>query len=205
MFRILTPLLVSLLFASKAWAGEGTDRLQAFLDNVRTLEADFSQTLIDQRGRAVQSSSGSFMLNRPGLFRWDYRKPYEQEIVADGKRIWVYDSDLEQVTVKDQDEALGSSPAALLAGTEAVQQRFTIKELPEAEGLFWVELTPKQADGGFEQLRLGFGDQGLASMEMFDSLGQQTLFTFRNMIPNRPLKADLFRFQAPPGTDVIGE
>lgn len=193
-----------LILASTASAGPGRERLDAFLQGLTSLEARFRQVLLDEHGKAVDESTGTVYLQRPGRFRWDYRAPFPQLIIADGERLWLYDPGLEQVTVRAQAQALGSTPAALLASTQPVDQEFEVSELDgRDDGNAWLALTPRDAASNFERIRIGFSEQGLHAMELRDSFGQTTRIEFSDIRRNPELDAALFRFQPPPGVDVI--
>lgn len=180
-------------------------RLEEYVSETRTLRGDFQQTVQDRKGRKTQQSSGSFYFSRPGKFRWLYDKPYEQLIVGDGKKIWIHDTDLEQVTVKKMDRAIGESPAALLAGSNDIDKHFNLKDAGEKDGLEWLEATPKDKEGSFEKVRLGFKGSQLAAMELADNFGQRTALRFTNLRRNPSLEPELFRFTPPKGIDVIGD
>lgn len=190
------------VFSQRVWA---TNPLQDFIASTRTLSAQFTQVVIDRAGRKVQESQGSLYLSRPGKFRWVYAKPYAQLVVGDGSRLWVYDQDLEQVTVRKLDEALGESPAALLAGNNEVERLFNLRQAGEADGLVWLEATPRNKQGSFEAVRMGFKGDDLLAMEVRDNFGQITHLRFSAIRRNSRLSADLFRFTPPKGVDVIGE
>lgn len=181
------------------------DQLHDFLKNTRTLRAEFSQTLVNKSGRKPQQSTGVVAISRPGRLRWEILKPYPQLVVGDGDRIWIYDPELQQVTVRKAGQAIGGSPAALLAGSNELEKNFTLSDAGEADGLAWVEATPKAADSGFEKVRLGFVGGELKAMELFDSFGQTTLIRFSKIERNPGLGPGLFRFIPPPGADVVGE
>lgn len=183
----------------------GVDRLKAFVAGARTAEADFSQTVTDKSGRVTQSASGSMAFARPGKFRWDYNKPYEQVIVSDGSKLWLYDADLEQVTVKPLGEVVAGTPAALLAGDDAIEKYFKLKDAGKRDGLEWLEATPKSRDTTFERIRMGFKGDALAQMELQDFFGQRTTLKLVRMVRNPDLPASRFRFTPPPGADIIGE
>lgn len=186
-------------------AGEATDTLHAFFSEVRALRAAFVQELFDRQKGQLQHSSGVLAIQRPGKFRWDYLRPYHQEIVADGERLWFYDTDLEQVTVKRLEEGIGSTPAFLLTGDEALESRFQISEIDPLAGLLRVELTPLEQESNFESIRLSFEGRDLALMEVIDSFGQTTRFHFSALERNPVIAADTFHFVPPPGVDVLGE
>ena len=196
--------LLALSLSAAASAGVARDRLEAFNRTVQSLSADFEQILFDEDGNAVKRSTGRVAIQRPGRFRWDYEKPYPQLILADGSRLWIYDPDLDQVTVKPLAEALGNAPAMLLSGEQDLEADFIIQELPARDGLQWVELYPRKADSEFRLVRLGFGKR-LEMMEFEDPLGQKTRIRFRDMQINARLDPGFFRFTPPPGADVVGQ
>lgn len=205
-FGLCWPWLGIFLFATAVQAGEATDRLSAFFAEKGALRADFVQTVQGAAFAQPEESRGVLIMQRPGKFRWDYRQPYQQQIIADGKRLWVYDVDLEQVVVKPMDEALGDTPALLLSGGGSVTDRFDVTELPDqGDGLAWVQLVPKQADTGFSELRLGFDKQDLQRMELRDNFGQITRLAFSHMQRNVDVPPATFHFVPPKGVDVVGE
>ena len=181
------------------------EKLHHFLNTVKTLRADFAQIVVAKNGKRPQQSSGVMMFSRPGKFRWQIEKPYSQLLVGDGEKVWIYDQDLRQVTVKKVDAALGSTPAALLVGGNALERNFTLREIGEREGLEWLEAIPKIPDSGFEKLQLGFAGNELKAMELFDNFGQTTSLFFFHLERNQPIAAAQFSFKPPAGVDVIGE
>lgn len=183
----------------------GIEQLRIFIDNAHSATAAFSQTVSAKSGRKPQVSSGSFAFSRPGKFRWVHDKPYYQLLVSDGEKLWIHDRDLNQVTVKRVGNALGSSPAALLAGDNAFEKNFSVKNAGNADGLEWIEATPNQPDGSFELVRIGFRDNLPQTMELKDSFGQTTRLEFSGMRANPALDSALFRFTAPAGADVVSE
>ena len=208
--QVAFSLCALMLSFSTAMAGEGMDRLQAFFSEKGTMRAQFVQTVQGAAFAQPEQSSGILTMQRPGKFRWDYQKPYQQQIIADGKNLWIFDMDLDQVVVKPMDEALGDTPALLLSGNGSMSERFDIKELADLEGngrednLLWVQLSPKQTDTGFQEMRLGFGKQHLRKMELVDGFGQTTSLTFSNIEKGLELPAETFHFVPPEGVDVIG-
>src|SRR5687768_4232866 len=193
------------LFASIAEAA-AISSLRNFMNNTRTVRADFSQTVLDKNGRVVQRGGGTMQFERPGKFRWIYEKPYEQLIVGDGDRIWFYDHDLNQVTVRKLDVAIGSSPAALLAGSSDIENSFHLAEIGLQGDTEWLEATPKARESTFEWVRLGFTREGvLKAMELHDNFGQTTVLTFLHLERNPKLKRELFKFSPPEGADVISD
>jgi len=202
--RLRVALFVLGLAASVAHAAT-LERLHAFVRETQTARADFMQTVTDRNGRIVQRASGQFEIARPGRFRWSVLKPYEQLLVGDGERVWIYDPDLNQVVIRRSDRALGTTPAALLAGREDVERAFDWRDLPAANGLDWLGATPKDKESSFSEIRLGFGSGGLAALEVIDNFGQRTLISLFHLERNPKLATDLFKFTPPKGADVIGE
>jgi len=194
---------LGLLAASFAARAGGIDELHAFLDGAKNGRATFKQTVVARSGRAPQASSGTFAFQRPGKFRWSYDKPYEQLVVGDGAKVWVYDKDLNQVIVRALDAALGATPAALLAGDNALERNFTLVDGGNADGLAWVDATPKAAESTFTKVRIGFKGALPRAMELTDAFGQSTRLAFDSFEKNVNLAADLFRFTPPPGADVV--
>ena len=181
------------------------DRLRAFIRDTQTARTSFTQTVTDKTGRVVQRSNGEFTLARPGKFRWSVDKPYRQVIVGDGERVWIYDEDLNQVVVRKAGAAIGSTPAALLAGRDNVETAFTWRELPSSAGLDWLEATPLSKDAAFAAIRLGFDAKTLAALELSDAFGQKTVVRFGEVDRNPSLAPQTFQFVPPKGADVIGE
>jgi outer membrane lipoprotein carrier protein len=189
--------------ASAAPAASG--KLGRYLDGLKTFEAQFRQTLQDSRGRITEEAGGRLYLEKPGRFRWEYAKPNEQVIVSDSKNLWLYDVDLEQVTVKPLDASLAATPASLLAGQARVDESFTIVAEPaSADGVEWFVLTPKRVDTDFTRLRLGLSGGALKVMELQDKLQQHTTIEFSAVKRNPRLGRSLFVFEPPAGVDVIG-
>ena len=192
-------------FGSGIVHADALDRLNEYLSETRTLRGHFSQTVMDRNGRKMQSSSGSMVFARPSLFRWTYEKPYAQVIVGDGKKVWFYDPDLEQVTVQRMNLAIGQSPAALLAGSNDIEKHFRLKDAGVSDGLEWLLATPKNGEGTFEQVRIGFRGSHIEVLELKDNLGQTSRLQFSALQHNPALASDLFRFKPPKGVDVIGD
>ena len=196
--------LASLVAIPSAQAG-AIDKLHRFLETTKTLRADFAQIVVAKNGMRPQQSTGVMMVSRPGKFRWQISKPYEQLLVGDGEKVWIYDPDLRQVTIRKVDAALGSTPAALLVGSNELEKSFNLREIGERESLEWLEATPKSPDSGFEKLQLGFSGNDLKAMELYDNFGQTTSLLFLHLERNPSLASTLFRFTPPAGVDVIGE
>jgi outer membrane lipoprotein carrier protein len=196
--------LVAALFASLAQASS-IERFQLYLRTTQSAQADFEQKVFDGRRTLLQTATGTFAFERPGRFRWVYATPTPQLIVGDGERVWIYDEDLAQVTVRRLARALGSTPAALLAGSADVAQAFEFTELGARDGLEWLEAKPRDAEAGFERIRLGMSAVGVEAMELIDHFGQTTQLRFSNIERNPTLDPARFRFTPPPGTDVLGQ
>jgi outer membrane lipoprotein carrier protein len=200
--RVLVLLLAA--FASAAHA-DAIERFKSFLATTQSARADFEQQVYGREGRLTQQSKGSFVFQRPGRFRWTYAKPVDQVIVGDGERVWIHDRDLNQVTVRKISKALGSTPAALLAGASDVEKAFELSDAGARDGLEWLEAKPKDPDAGFERVRMGFSATGLEAMELIDNFGQTTRLRFANLQRNPKVDAAEFRFEPPKGADVLGE
>ena len=201
--------LTALLLISQGVHAGAIDKLHQFLESTKTLRAGFTQIVVAKNGTRPQQSSGVMIFSRPGKFRWQIEKPYSQLLVSDGEKVWIYDPDLRQVTVKKVGNALGGTPAALLAGESGgkstLEKSFTLREAGEREGLEWVEAVPKSQESGFEKLRLGFAGNDLKAMELFDNFGQTTSLYFSNLERNLVVAASLLSFKPPAGVDVISE
>jgi len=199
-------LVVALLCLGVAPAqGSSLERFQAYVRTTQSARADFEQKVYDRSNRLVQESKGSFAFLRPGRFRWTYAKPHPQLIVGDGERVWIHDEDLNQVTVRRIVAALGSTPAALLAGSSDIERAFELSEGGTRDGLEWLEARPREREAGFERIRLGLGVAGVEAMELTDHFGQTTLLRFRNVARNPQIDPATFRFTPPKGADVLGE
>ncbi|MCJ0824822.1 outer membrane lipoprotein chaperone LolA [Luteimonas sp. 50] len=202
---LLVATLATAVAATSAIAG-ARDDLSAFTKGLKGLDGQFSQQVYDANGKLKETSSGRVALAAPRLFRWEYAKPYEQLIVADGKRVWVYDPDLEQVTRRPQGAEEQNSPLAALIDPSRLDRDYLITEDGSADGLEWLALKPRKGDeAGFQSARLGFGQQGLATMQVVDALGQKTRITFTGWQRNPAFSATTFKFTPPKGVDVVGE
>ena len=206
MFAQLCVLALAVLAPALGYAqSAGVERLNAFFSATQSARATFVQSIADRTGKPGQESRGTLEFSRPGKFRWVYTKPYEQTIVGDGQRVWVHDPDLNQVTVRKLDLALGSTPAALLAGNNDALKSFAIQDEGEKDGIAWVLVTPRDKEGSFDRIRMGFTAAGLDTMELADTLGRRTTLRFAGFVRNPRLDANLFRFTPPQGADVIGD
>ena len=190
-------------FAAEAGAIE---KLKNFIAATHSAQAEFTQNVLDPNGKRIQSASGTMQFQRPGKFRWEYRKPYEQIIVGDGAKFWLYDADLNQVTVRKLDAALGSSPAALLSGSNEIERGFSLSEDGSQEGLEWLQAKPKGQESSFEKVRMGFDAQsGLVVMELNDMFGHKNVLRFSGMKRNPKIPGQQFSFTPPKGADVLSD
>jgi outer membrane lipoprotein carrier protein len=198
-------LLAVLMLPVAGASATGLDALQSFIAATASAQGEFEQKVYDRKHKLTQEASGTLAFLRPGRFRWTYAKPYAQLIVGDGAKVWVYDQDLNQVTVRRLDRALGSTPAALLAGSNEIERAFKLTDRGEKDGLEWVEAKPREQESSFETIRMGFGFSGLDTMELTDNFGQTTVLKFTGLHRNPKIDPTLFKFVPPKGADVIGE
>ncbi len=210
---------VLMLFVIPVSAQAGAiEKLKTFIATTRSAQADFTQEVLDQNGKRIQGASGIMQFQRPGKFRWIYQKPYEQLIVGDGSKFWLYDADLNQVTVRKLDAALGSSPAALLSGSNEIERDFVLAEDGKRDGLEWLQATPKGKgpgkngpgnngqDSSFNSILMAFNAQDeLVVMELNDMFGHKTVLRFSGMQHNPKLAEKLFKFTPPKGADVLSD
>lgn len=193
-----------LLAAAGAAQADAADALREFARDAKTGRAAFTQVVTSADGSKKRSSSGSFEFARPNRFRFAYTKPYEQLIVGDGQSVWLHDVDLQQVTVRPMDRALGATPAALLAGG-SLERDFDLKPLPAADGIDWVQATPREKTdpSTIQSLRVGFKGKTLAALDLVDSFGQRSLLTFSDLVLNGSIAPEAFRFTPPKGVEVL--
>lgn len=196
--------LACCLVAATTARADAVDALRDFARDARTGRAAFTQVVTSPDGAKKKTSSGSFEFARPNRFRFAYVKPFEQLIVGDGQRVWLYDADLQQASVRAMDKALGATPAALLAGG-ALEKDFELRALPAAQGLDWVQATPREKDdsANLQSLKVGFKGRTLAAIELVDGFGQRSLLTFTDLATNVAQGGDAFRFVPPKGVDVL--
>jgi outer membrane lipoprotein carrier protein len=208
MKKLLTGFALSAL-AMVAHAG-AMESLENFIRNAKTGRADFTQVITapprDGQAARTKTSSGTFEFQRPNRFRFEYRKPFEQSIVADGQTLWLHDKDLNQVSQRKQAKVLGSTPAALIAASpdlETLKREFDFQALPDRDGLQWVQATPKQKEGQLTNMKVGFRGDQLAALDIQDSFGQRSVLTFANMQVNGAVNNAAFTFTPPKGADVV--
>ena len=210
MKRLLILAVMFLLGMSSAMAAtnapkSGVDSLRRFFHEVNSFSARFKQVVLDESLKPIQESSGTLWIERPNKFRWDYEKPYKQQIVADGKRLWVYDVGLQQATVRDLSGGLNDTPAMLLAGKGRLDDNFTIQPLDAQGKLMWVQLKPRHKDSGYDDIRIGFAQGKLRVIEMVDGFGHTTRVTLESPRENARIESARFSFTPPEGVDVAGE
>lgn len=197
--------LAASLVCSSAFA-DVSDDLDHFFNEVRTYSAKFQQVVLDEEFNPIEESSGRVLIKRPGRFRWNYEPPGEHRIISDGEKVWVYDVELEQVTVRSLKEAVGKTPAGLLAGGADIDEQFDVTDLGQVNGpLYWVRMVPTGEDVGFEDIRIGFEDGRLRVLELVDGLDQTTRITMTDGEENEPISDSQFEFTPPDGVDVIDE
>jgi outer membrane lipoprotein carrier protein len=198
--------LVAMLMLSAAVPAKasGLAQLKAFVDGAKTGRTTFRQSVIPKGREQAQVSSGTFTFARPGRFRWSYQEPYEQLIVGDGAKLWIYDRDLNQVTTHKQDVSLGASPAALLSGDNSLDRNFEVVDAGASDGLEFVDARPRAPESGVERVRIGFRDNLPRVMELHDTFGNVTTLTFDSFERNVKLDAAQFAFVPPKGADVVG-
>ncbi len=207
--QMLRNLLFTLLIfftTSISYADEAADKLTQLLKNMHSMQADFTQTILDKNGQAVQKSTGEMSLQRPSQFRWDVKKPTKQLVVTNGKKLWIYDPDLEQVTIRSLVKTAGETPAMLLSDEDlAVGDEFSVRETNHSTELKWFVLIPKDKSTAISALKLGFANQEIRQMKLEDHLGHTTLIEFNHVRTNIPLTASTFSFTPPGHIDVIDE
>lgn len=203
--KLAACLLLPLLFTAQNASADGMSSVKVFYEQTKSVRANFHQVVTDKQGRKVQEVDGEMQLLRPNKFRWDYRKPYEQQIISDGNQVWLYDTELAQVTVRSLNQSIGSSPAALLAGGADIEKAFKLVNASRKDKLDWVNAIPKDKESGFEKILMGFQDNKIQEMALIDSFGHTTKIVFTQIEVNPALEAKNFLFQPPKGVDVVGE
>jgi outer membrane lipoprotein carrier protein len=201
--RLSVLFVIVLALCPSLAAASAIEQLRSFATGTTSARGEFLQQQVRANGRPGEASSGTFAFTRPGRFRWEVLKPFEQLVVTDGERVHFYDKDLKQVTVRKVTDAVGATPAAILFGANDLEINFTIKDLGVSEGVEWLEAVPRSKESGFDRIRIGFRTGLPIAMEVLDSFGQTTRFVFRAIERNPKLDAGLFRFTAPPGVDVV--
>ncbi len=194
-----------MLLSMSSFSQDAQQRLLAHLETYQQLSGQFTQIISSEQNTKIQSSTGEFWISKPSQFRWHYTTPYIQKIISNGKKVWIYDEDLEQVTIKAASQAIDSSPLAIILGTQSLGKLFDVQELADAEELQWLQLTPKDEESGFELMKLGFKQGTLSRMLLQDNFGQTTRLLFTDVIVNPVIADDFFEFKVPQGADVFEE
>lgn len=179
------------------------EKLEAFIARAKNLQAEFTQTSLDEAGKVIQTSHGDFYLQQPGKFRWNYNQPYAQQIVSKDGKVWFYDADLEQLIIKKIDQSIGDTPALLLSGSVDLNEKYSISTQSEAGDIVWLKLSPKNSESSFKYILVGLKGDMLYGMELSDNFGQLTQIIFSNITMPKSLAPDIFEFIAPEGTDVF--
>ena len=206
-FRSIT--LLSFILAAgvcqNTYAEEQTDPLAFFLEKLESFQADFKQTLTNEQGELLETSTGKVYMQNPGRYRWEYEEPYVQLLITDSQTLWIYDKDLEQVTIKDVSNAIDNTPAAIISGKKNINENFVVVNMGVIEGYDWIELTPRDIESQYRTVKIGFDKNNLGMMILNDNLGQLTRIDFLNPVRNQRFGGPLFTFELPEGVDVIDE
>lgn len=202
--KIGVILVLTLFILNNAYASDGKQLLDNYLSSTRTMSADFSQTQRSENGEVLQTSKGVFYLDKPGKFRWDYSEPFEQQIISDGENIWIFDVELQQVTVQKQSISLKNTPMALIQDSASVHDAFDIIPLDKINDVYHVELKTKSDQSDFKGIVLGVDESGLKLMKLKDQFNQTTDIVFSNVKVNKDIDESKFTFEAPDGVDVFG-
>jgi len=199
--------LLLLLCPTIIWADSANEKLQQYLNGFSNIQGEFTQHVISEDGQAEHKSltSGLFWIQKPGKFRWQYLKPFEQDIISNGKKIWVYDKDLEQVTIRKISQAIDASPLSIFVGERAIDEVFIVENNDVKDGVDWLKLTPKLESTSFEYIEVGFKRGILNNMNLYDNFGQITQLVFFNVMNDQQLSPSVFEFDPPPGIDVFEE
>ena len=202
---VFITVYASVIGAGQSSTSSSVSLLERFFNNVRTYQADFNQVVLDAEGNKIQESSGRLWIKRPGKFRWDYKVPFTQKIIGDGKKVWIYDPELKQVTVKDYQGSVSQTPALLLAGNQKLTNNFIIKNLGAKKNITWISLKSKRQQENFSVIKIGFKNKKLLVLELVDSFGQTTRINLKNVKENLSLNKRIFRFTPPEGVDIAGQ
>lgn len=204
-FKKVTGCMVLLMLFASAYASAATD-LGSLLGGIHSMQADFKQTIYDNHGKAIQTSTGRMAMQRPGKFRWQVTKPIPQLIIANEQKLWVYDPDLLQLTIRPIKQAAGEAPALLLShvGT-VIEKDYAVTQLPSQSGLIRFKLVPRQADNMFASIEMDFNKDKLEKMNLVDHLGHTTKITFLKPAINATLASSLFNFKPPANVDIVDE
>ncbi|GFO75912.1 outer membrane lipoprotein carrier protein [Bathymodiolus platifrons methanotrophic gill symbiont] len=201
--RKIIALLMLLLSVVAHADSTAVQKLEGFISRAKNIQAKFTQVSLDELGKVMQTSQGDFYLQQPGKFRWNYNKPYEQQIVSKDGKVWFYDADLEQLIIKKIDQSIGDTPALLLSGSVDLNEKYTIVKQRQEGDILWLKLTPKNTDSSFKYILVGLKGDMLYGMELSDNFGQLTQIIFSDVTMPKSLAPDLFKFIVPEGTDVF--
>ena len=201
----INVLLIALFFYCNAYGEEQYDPLANFLDGLQSFQSRFSQSLVDENGTELEKATGTLYLQQPGKFHWSYEVPYEQKIISDNESIWLYDVDLEQITIRAMTDSIKQTPAAVILGNENVNEHFVQIDMGVIEGYNWIELTPRDLESEYNNVRIGFNGDKLGMMILFDNLGQITRIDFSEAERNTKIDSELFNLKIPEGVDVIDD
>ncbi|ORU90718.1 MAG: outer membrane lipoprotein carrier protein LolA [Cycloclasticus sp. symbiont of Poecilosclerida sp. M] len=198
-------LIILLLSSSSLFADTARQMLENFLDKFTRLHAEFTQIIVSENNVSSQSATGEFWVKKPGQFRWNYTSPYVQKIVSNGLKVWFYDEDLEQVTIKNIANTVDTSPLSVILGGIPIEDIFTVEQLNKTDNLVWLKLVPKKETTSFESIEMGFKSGLLNKMNLHDQFGQTTRLLLSNVSINTPIDEALFEFSIPKGADVFEE
>ncbi len=204
-FKINAFFLLMLFQANLSFAEEAKDPLQEFLSDFKSMEANFVQSLINENGEELERTEGILHLQQPGKFHWSYEIPYTQKIISNGDVLWVFDEDLEQLTIREMGNAIDETPAGIILGNNDISEHFIQVNMGIIEDHDWIELTPKNLEAQYKNIRLGFENTTLGMMIIVDNLGQTTRIDFLDIKKNTDISSSLFEFKIPEGVDVIDE
>ncbi len=205
-YKILFVIIFCISNCAFVSAAERVDPLKVFLKEFETLQADFTQTLLSENGEQLEKTTGTLYLQQPGKFYWHYKAPYVQKIITNGEVLWIYDEDLEQITIREfKSDMIEKTPAAIILGNSRLEQHFIQVDLGNIDGFNWVELTPRDLEAQYKNIRIGFDAKRLGMMIIADNLGQTTRIDFNDVHKNKKLSAELFNLEIPADVDVIDE
>lgn len=203
--KIVNTFFLFFMCSNAVLGDDKNDPLQAFLDNFNSLESNFIQQLINEDGEVLEKSEGILKLQQPGKFNWSYEMPYAQKIISNGEVLWLFDEDLEQLTIRKIGDVLDETPAGIILGNNDINEHFVQVSMGLTDGYDWIELTPKSLETQYKNIRIGFNDTQLGMMIIVDNLGQTTRIDFLNVRRNIKLQSSSFEFETPAGVDVIDE
>jgi len=206
MKKFIAISFLSIIFSGAAFSEENTiTEFEHFLADNQRITGEFQQTISSETGELIQSASGEFWVQQPNKFRWDYNKPYVQKIISNGSKVWIYDEDLEQLTIKKVSSAEGTSPLAIFDASKPLNESFIVEQLSTFNGISWIQLIPKAETSSFESIDIGLSEKQLKYMNMYDHFGQTTKLIFNELTAPESINQSVFEFSAPEGVDVFEE